>query len=152
MPRKTRDALCVLKDNLGIPRLRNGRQWYSTRMPGLISAAASRMACTRTAACSNVIAVCAPIAPLVVIPMWGTEYVGSSLCHGPGVVLVGHIRAGEHFPFVGLTDHIHLERVPHSRFLYFRPKHAVEQANGGEILDPVKAHFLELTQDDLLQI
>ena len=51
----------------------SGPPWQSTMTSGSTSIAASRMAWISSTHWSSVLAVCAPIDPFVVSPMWGTR-------------------------------------------------------------------------------
>ena len=62
-----------------------------------------------------------------------------------------HVRRGEEVLLAGEADHVDLEPVAHARLLEVLPDRAVEQADGGEVLDAAEAEPLELVEEDVHQ-
>ena len=71
--------------------------------------------------------------------------------HRPPLLDRERIRRCQHVHLVCGGDHFHLERIAHARLFQIRPKHAVDQAHGGEILDACKPQVAQFPQKMIAQ-
>ena len=76
------------------------------------------------------------------------EDVGPGLGHRAGVLRREDVRTRQQVELPGGPDHVHLERVAHSRLLEVLAEHAVDQADRREVLDPGEPDLLDLAQED----
>ncbi len=68
--------------------------------------------------------------------------VGSGTGHGLRLVRIEDVGGGQQVLAVRLGDHAHFEPEAHAGFLEADPHAAVEETDGGEVLDAGKTHVL----------
>ena len=69
--------------------------------------------------------------------------------HCTRLLCVEDVGAGHHIQLMRLADHIDLKAVAHAGLLQILAEHAVDQADGREVLHAVKALRLQLLQVDV---
>jgi len=77
----------------------------------------------------------------------GDEDVGAGPGHVRGLLLVEHVRRSEQVHLMREADHVDLEAVAHAGLLEVGAEHAVDEADGGEVLDSGEADVLHLLEE-----
>ena len=75
------------------------------------------------------------------------EHVGAGLGHRDRGLDVEDVGRGQQVALGGQPDHVDLEVVAHAGLFEVLPEHAVEQADGREVLDAGEAHGLQLVEE-----
>ena len=75
------------------------------------------------------------------------QHIGAGVGHFPGFVGVEDVGRGEQIEVVGGADHGYFEVVTHACFFEVLPEGAVDEADGGEILDAGEAEGFEVGEE-----
>ena len=84
-------------------------------------------------------------------PHVGDDDVGAGRRHEPGFLGVEDVRGREEVEGAGGGNEIDLVVVAHPRLLEICPEHAVDEADGGKVLNPGKAHVFQLAEEPIAE-
>ena len=90
---------------------------------------------------SSVMAVRAPMVPLVVESHVRDQEIRAGVCHVLGLVFIEDVRAGEQVERMRACNHLDFQGESHSGFLKILAEKTIDQAHRGEVLHTGKAEL-----------